>query len=469
MKILQNVTLSVRFLEDKLKVKKNKMLIDFSVQNYCSFNSRQELSMLASTSTKEQCVLNNLKEVNAFGIKSVLKSSAIFGSNGSGKSNLAESLRVMQMLVLGSLDSVGDSASRRVIPFLLKEDYFDIPSEFEITFLASGNLYRYGIAISKGEILEEWLYWTKSSRETLLFQREKQTVNYNQRSFSEAKLFTKKEGELWIIEKTKEFVPFISVLSQFNGEKSSIVTSWFEKLNVISGLSDYGFKDFTIELFENNSKFRKWSKEILKSFQIYDLEISEVEKNLPLPKRNRSLEDEELNDAITKLTGYLENTKLKQKKIDVVKIDQSTGEKYSIPLSFESEGTRKLLYLLGPLYDVIVNDEILFIDEFDNKFHTLLCKFIIDLYNKNNFGDSQLIITCHDTNLLTNELFLRDQIWFIEKNQSNESELYSLLEYKEHYTRKSDSYSKDYLSGKYGAIPLFSSVATLEEMLNGER
>lgn len=425
--------------------------------------------MLASSSTKEECALNNLKEVNAFGIKNVLKSSAIFGANGSGKTNLAESLKVLKMLILGSLDNVGDSASRQVIPFLLKENYFDLPSEFEITFLVFGNLYRYGIAISEGEILEEWLYWTKNSRETLLFQRERQTVNYNQRSFSEAKLFTKRIGDTWVLEKTKEFVPFISVLSQFDGEKSSIVTSWFEKLNVISGLTDKGFKDFTIKLFEEDGKFRKWAIEILKSFQIYDLNIVEVEKNLPLPKGKRNLENEELNDALSKLQGYLENTKVKEKKVDVVKIDQETGDKYFIPLNFESEGTRKLIYLLGPLYDVIVNDEILFIDEFDNKFHTLLCKFIIELYNKNNHGYSQLIITCHDTNLLTNELFRRDQIWFIEKNQSNESELYSLLEYKEHYTRKGGSYSKDYLSGKYGAIPLFSSIAILEEMLNGER
>lgn len=445
------------------------MLIDYSVQNYCSFNTRQELSMLASTSTKEECALNNLKEVNAFGVKNVLKSTAIFGANGSGKTNLAESLKKLQMLILGSLDSVGDSVARKILPFLLKDDYFDVPSEFEVTFLAEGNLYRYGIAISEGEIAEEWLYWTKSSRETLLFHRDRQTVNFNQRSFSEAKLFTKRDGETWLLEKTKEFVPFISVLSQFDGEKSSIVTSWFEKLNIISGLTDRGFKDFTIELFEKNTNFRNWAIEILKSFQIYGLNIDEVERSFPLPKGKNSLESEDLKDALSKLQGYLESKTVKQKKVDVIKIDQVTGEHYSIPLSFESEGTRKLLYLLGPLYDVIINDEILFVDEFDNKFHTLLCKFIIDLYNKNNHGNSQLIITCHDTNLLTNELFRRDQIWFVEKNDSNESELYSLVEYKEHYTRKDDSYSKDYLSGKYGAVPLFSSVAILEEMLNGKR
>tara|TARA_Y100000310_G_scaffold39362_1_gene36950 strand:- start:2144 stop:3475 length:1332 start_codon:yes stop_codon:yes gene_type:complete len=443
------------------------MLVDFSVQNFSSFNSKQELSMLASTSTKEECIFNNLKEINSFGIKSLLKSSAIFGANGSGKTNLADSFKVLQALVLGSLDSVGDSATRLAIPFLLKNDYFDIPTEFEVTFIADEKLYRYGVALSEGEIIEEWLYWNKGARETMLFQRDGQTINYNQRSFSEAKLFTKRDGDVLVLEKTKEFVPFISVLSQFDGKQSSTVIEWFEKFHVLSGLNDRGFKDFTINLYDENKKFRDWATEILKSFQIHGLVIDEIEKTFPLPKGKKNLKDKELNEAVSKIQGYLENQKLKHKEIDVIKIDSETGEEYSLPLGFESEGTRKLLYLLGPLYDVLTNDEILFVDEFDNKFHTLLCKFIIDIYNKNNYGSSQLIITCHDTNLLTNELFKRDQIWFIEKNKSNESELYSLLEYKEHYTRKGDSYSKDYLAGKYGAIPLFSSIATLEEMLNG--
>ncbi|TOM49640.1 hypothetical protein CGH75_24990, partial [Vibrio parahaemolyticus] len=85
---------------------------------------------------------------------------------------------------------------------------FDVPSEFEVSFLAEGNLYRYGIAIENGEIEEEWLYWTKTSRETMLFHREKQAINYNQRSFSEAKLFTKKEGDRLLVDKTKPTVPF---------------------------------------------------------------------------------------------------------------------------------------------------------------------------------------------------------------------------------------------------------------------
>lgn len=445
------------------------MLIDFSVQNFASFNSLQQLSMLASTSTKEKCAFNNLKSVDSFGIKDVLKSCAVFGANGSGKSNLTESLHVMRSLVLGSLDSVGDDTIRLAVPFLLKDDFYDVPTEFEVTFLAEGNLYRYGLALSKGAISEEWLYWTKNSRETLLFHRINQNIEFNKRSFSEAKFFVGRKGDEQVVEKTKSFVPFISVLSQFDGEKASIVTNWFERLNIISGLSDSGFKDFTINLFEENESFKIWALEILKSFQIYDLNVVEVENKLPLPKNRKKIEDDELDDAFASLEKYFENKVVKQKKIEVEKINRSTGRKFLLPLNLESEGTQKLIFLLGPLYDVIINNEILFVDEFDNKFHTLLCKFIIDLYNNNNYGDSQLIMTCHDTNLLTSDLFRRDQIWFIEKNETNESELYSLLEYKQHYTRKNDSYSKDYLAGKYGAIPLFSSVSVLEELLNGER
>ncbi len=443
------------------------MLIDFTVQNISSFNSAQELSMLSSTATQELCDLQNVHAVDKFGIKGVLQSAAIFGSNGSGKTNFVNSLKVLQHLVLGSLDSITESSINRVIPFILKKEHYEIPSEFEVSFIAEGNLYRYGISVVEGEIADEWLYWNKTTRETMLFHRSKQSVDYNQRSFSEAKLFVKKDGDTWSIEKTKPHVPFLSVLSQFDGERSSVVTRWFEKLNIISGIREAGYKRFTIDLFEENQDFKIWALEILKSLQIEDISIVEYEKEFPLPSPKKEVDNKELNDVFSSIKGYLDKNTIKEKRIEIVK-KTTDGEVYSLPLGLESEGTRKLIYLLGPLYDVIKNNEILVVDEFDNKFHTLLSKFIIELYNKHNFGKSQLILTCHDTNLLTNELFRRDQIWFIDKNENHESEIFSLVEYKEHYTRKEKSYSRDYLLGKYGAIPLFSSVSELGELLNGQ-
>ena len=466
-----DVFLQKRALSNKIQLSLHhsygkKMLIDFSVQNFKSFNSKQELSMVASTSTKENYNLHSIKEINSFGVKNVLKSAGIFGANASGKSNLANALYAFKTIVLKSLKSIDEKSINIAIPFLLKDDYFDQNTEFEITFLANGNLYRYGISINDEKIAEEWLYWTKTSRETLLFHRKGQNLDFNQRSFPEAKSFVSRDGDKWLIEKTKTFVPFISVLSQFDGEKSVVVTDWFQSLRIVSGLNDYGFKDFTTDLFENDTAFKDWALEILKSLQIKDIVISEVEENIPLPKSSKSIDDTDLNDAITKLQGFIERNKIKKKEIEIIKANSRTGELFSFPLAFESEGTKKLIYLLGPLFDVIKNEKVLVVDEFDNKFHTLLCKFIIELYNKSNQGCSQIIVTCHDTNLLTKDLFRRDQIWFIEKNEQNESEIYSLVEYKEHYTRKEGSYSKDYLSGKYGAIPLFGSIGELGVVLN---
>jgi len=446
------------------------MLVQFKVQNFTSFNNCQNFSLFSSTSTKENFTENNSFQINKFGFNSLLKSVAIFGANASGKSNLIEAIGMLKAILFQSLNSTADNYLERILPFFLKEKPFDIPTEFEITFIEDDNLYRYGLSIINGFIDEEWLYYTKDSRETLLFHREKQTVKINKRSFSEAKDFiskSKKNDEHYILEKTREDVPFVSVLAQFNGQKSRKVIDWFKKLNIVSGLGENYYKRFTIDLFENNRKFKAWALEILSSLQIDDVRVVEEDDNkIQLPENS---EDIDINNAVISLKQFLQKqkSKIKFKKLEIIKIIDNSSEEFTIPFELESMGTQKLIYLLGPLYDVIENSEILIVDEFDSKFHTLLSNFIINLYHKNNKTKSQLIITCHDTNLLSKELFRRDQIWFIEKNKKHESEIYSLVEYKEHYTRKDNSYSKDYLSGKYGAIPLFKSVEDLEMVLNG--
>lgn len=435
------------------------MLVEFSVQNFTSFNTRQTLSLLASSSTKENFNEINIFPIKKFGIDCLLKSATIFGANASGKSNLVHSFDVLKRIVLESITTADAENLNDVVPFLLKDDLYQIPCEFEVTFLYESNLYRYGIAILENKISEEWLYWTKTSRETMLFHRKGQKVEINNRSFSEAKDFVRKEDGTLQIEKTKEDVPFISVLAQFNGTKSGNVVRWFKRLRVIKGMEKYGSRNLTVELFEKDPAFKKWALGILSALQIYDVRIIEEEDDYSGTLSEEA--DAELRDAMVKLNSYFKRIRQKRKIIQIVKKPGDCAQEYKMPLSFESEGTKKLIYLLGPIYDVIVKEKILIIDEFDSKFHTLLSKYIIDLYHKKNLKNSQLILTCHDTNLLTKDLLRRDQIWFLEKNNQQETELYSLLEYKEHYTRKEDSYSKDYLSGKYGAIPLLNSIENL--------
>jgi len=151
---------------------------------------------------------------------------------------------------------------------------------------------------------------------------------------------------------------------------------------------------------------------------------------------------------------------------------ESDGEKYKIftqhqnfdnnsieeiPLNDESSGTVKMISLYYFLIEALEKGKTLFIDEMDAKLHPLLTRYIINLFqNKDsNKQNAQLIFTTHDTNTLNNELFRRDQIWFAEKNEKGISELFSLAEYKVNNTkiRKDASYNKDYLGGRYGAIP----------------
>lgn len=102
------------------------------------------------------------------------------------------------------------------------------------------------------------------------------------------------------------------------------------------------------------------------------------------------------------------------------------------------------------------------IDEFGTSFHTKLSYELVKIFQSSLNKDAQLIITTHDTNLLRGELFRRDQIWFAEKNEFGVSDIYSLVEYKinqANSVRNDATFNKDYLLGKYGAIPYFGDIS----------
>lgn len=97
------------------------------------------------------------------------------------------------------------------------------------------------------------------------------------------------------------------------------------------------------------------------------------------------------------------------------------------------------------------------LDELDARLHPLISLAIVKLFNSSetNPNNAQLIFMTHDTNLLTNKLFRRDQIWFTEKNRYGATDLYSLAEYK---VRNDASFESDYIKGRYGAIPYIKNL-----------
>jgi len=124
--------------------------------------------------------------------------------------------------------------------------------------------------------------------------------------------------------------------------------------------------------------------------------------------------------------------------------------------------------LLGPWFDTLINGKILIVDELDSRLHTQLTKNLIELFHKYNNKSAQLLFTSHDVNLLDKDLFRRDQIWFIEKDQFGASQLYSLADFKAESVRKTSSYSKNYLNGKYGATSYFKIKEDITKLLTDE-
>jgi uncharacterized protein len=126
----------------------------------------------------------------------------------------------------------------------------------------------------------------------------------------------------------------------------------------------------------------------------------------------------------------------------------------------ESEGTQKIFALSGTLVDTLNNGKVLIFDELDARLHPLISLAIVQLFNSNktNPNNAQLIFMTHDTNLLSNKLFRRDQVWFTEKNRYGATDLYSLAEYK---VRNDASFESDYIKGRYGAIPYVGNLSSM--------
>ena len=117
----------------------------------------------------------------------------------------------------------------------------------------------------------------------------------------------------------------------------------------------------------------------------------------------------------------------------------------------ESEGTKKVIELSGPIFDTLISGKTLIVDELDSKLHPLLTRNLVLLFmdKERNSKGAQLIFATHDTNLLDTSILRRDQIWFAEKDQSESTDIYSLIEFQ----KSGDDVEKNYIRGRYGAIP----------------
>ncbi|MEG4961066.1 ATP-binding protein [Microcoleus sp. K4-C2] len=430
------------------------MLIGFSVGNYKSFKETVTLSMVASSITEEDKELN---ENNVFPINdklSLLKSAAIYGANASGKSNLVAAINFMKWFVLNSSKETQVSDAIDIEAFRLSTETEKEPSFFEIVFLLEDKTFRYGFEVNAREVVSEWLFQADESEEKMLFERD--FDNYILDHFPEG------QG---ISDKTRSNALFLSVVAQFNGKLSGKILLWFSKtLQLISGLQDRQYRKETLESFEN-AGHRHDIIEFIKKLDLGILDIFEITINIPPPVFFISDNTAQYGGSYSSLYPYSESKTTSKTTVSTShpKYDadgkQTSMEIFDIE-KHESEGTNKLFALAGILLDTLRTGKILLIDELDARLHPLITRELICLFNSNetNPHNAQLIFTTHDTNLLNSKTFRKDQIWFTEKDKKGATDLYSLVEYK---VGNNASFERDYLIGKYGAIPFIGNFKEL--------
>jgi AAA15 family ATPase/GTPase len=240
---------------------------------------------------------------------------------------------------------------------------------------------------------------------------------------------------------------------------------WFKNFNIISGLAHDSYRPVTFSMLDNpkfNEILTNYYAQIDLGFETIRVEKVEFDKDKDIPI---DLPEDILKQLISDLDGKtLINLRSVHKVFD-------NNKNYLKDIEFdirrqESSGTNKIIDLSGPIFDTLNAGGILVVDELDAKLHPLLTLSIIRLFQNQDINKegAQLIFATHDTNILSICNLRRDQIYFVEKDKFGASELYSLVEYnKEGKVRKDRSFEKDYINGRYGAIPYFGNFNTLLE------
>ncbi len=422
------------------------MLIDFKVKNYRSIKDEQDLNM-TSSKHKEHFDTHTFETDSSTPI-SLLKTTAIYGANAAGKSNFIKALKAMQEIVVHSATKYQRGNLLPVKPFLFDTASKTEPTEFEVTFIADGVKYQYGFSTTQEHITEEWLIAYPKGRPQNWFAR---VLNTDTIALSYEWQFGEKftgQKQLWQ-ESTRENALFLSTAIHLNSEQLKPVYDWFDKVLRITGVGGWSPK-YTIELCKQS----KHKESILEFLRMADMDIEDIEIEDNTYNRNKAAHSGTISSAFAALSEgrKLLNVKMWHK--------DNSGNKVALNLEDESDGTQKLFAFIGPWLDSLEKGHVLLIDELHDNFHPLMVKFLVDLFHSNitNKSNAQLIFTTHETSILSQDVFRRDQIWFCEK-KNKATELYSLVEFK---ARKGvTDLEKAYLSGRYGALPYFKNI-TLE-------
>ncbi len=418
------------------------MIIEFNTSNFRSIKDEMILSFEANSSKLKADNIHLAAYASGEHRHTLIKNTAIFGHNASGKSNILKAINTLRKLVVRSyLNEIGEDISCYE-PFILDTQYATKNTEFNIKFITVGVKYEFGVKYNRDRIIEEMLYVYKTKQRTLLYTRNDIDSDIHSVEF-------KKD---LAVEGVKREVA-----------KNQLYLSRFMSMEVHSVLSQVClyFKNLDIELSTNASRTKFINDNIamrilsdqsgvLKNRLLRLMTIADI----PIVGISiKELEGRDLSARIRSFPRGMHNTRTEVKFRHKLYTDGELAGEGNISLEEQSLGTQVLFGLGARILSVLENGGVLIYDEFDNSLHPFLTKLLVRLFNskKCNPQGAQLIITTHDYSIMGRDLLRTDQIWFVEKNECGGSELFSVQDFDG--VREDVPFDKWYQSGKFGAIP----------------
>ncbi len=412
------------------------MLVEFRVKNFRSLRDEQVLSLVASndkTLIDSHALMTGLNAVPA-----LLRSAVVYGANASGKSNLIKAMQFMRGVVTESATIMQPAQAFNVQPFRLSSESNHQPTEFEITFMLQGVRYQYGFSLTSHRILSEYLLVYKAFKPQRWFDRYVDTETG--KDVYEFGTGLKGPKSVWE-GATRDNSLFLSMAVQLNSEQLRPVFDWFYHHLVIINEVAPLTPQFSVQMLQQVEQ----RKAICDFLMAADISIADID----VVTQRKTGQVVRFDLAVGKPEVRIEEIEENQLRFHHV----TEQGKAVFDLAEESSGTRNLLFLAGPVLDILNKGLTLVIDELDTSLHTLLVRELVQLFQQPtlNSKGAQLIFTTHDTSLLdAPNLFRRDQIWLVEKDRAQASSLVSLSEFS---PRKNEALERGYLMGRYGGVP----------------
>ncbi|NUW69557.1 AAA family ATPase [Vibrio coralliilyticus] len=410
------------------------MIIDFTVENYLSIKNEQTFSMVAE---RDKSHLSD--NLFAYSDKiSILKTAAIFGPNGSGKTNLIFALdNLIDMVVKSSSYEEGDSIPC-YLPYELSEDTINSPTKFDLEFIVGNKRYSYQIQFDEYQIVYEALFYYPSVKPAKIFERTSSSDWNSEDGISFGSYY--KGGK-----RRHAYFPNNSYLSKAGRNP--------ESPKFIRDVYNYFRKDMRVRLSEAPPAVLGWDEDpIARSTMkclmtnlglgIVDFKIEHGDLD---PKHEKAIADfpkpmqEAVKREMSKTIKYGHLTE--------------TGEMHYISDEYESLGTRKLFDYLPTILLTLRNGEVLVVDEVSTNFHSHVLELLVKLFNdpKVNVNNAQLIFTTHDLMIMRSNALRKDQIYLAEK--TNGMTEYTSLDEFDSSLRNNSPFEKWYYEGRLGAVP----------------